>query len=491
MDAATLLIACAWKAAVLVALAAAMLRLWPRSSAVERRAAWAVVFVALLALPVVSVLWTVAPLSLEAIPAGSTLVLADTHMVITVLAGEEGTPTHALWRTALAVLVAVWACGALLLFARLAFAYRAAQRLLRNAAPLPAGLHFAFWLPIVTARTVPVPMTIGIFRPRIALPADAPHWQPALLRRVLTHEAAHLRHHDPLWQWLASATCALYWFHPLVWHAARAFAMEREHACDDAVLAAGGQPSRYAADLLEFARTAVAGPAPHHRLPQAAIPMASPSHLELRIAAILDATKPRQTLRRTNIMIYTIALALLLLPLSALQSAAQSSPPGDLRADFARLLTPAPQPAPEPAPAPAPVAVRVEGLAPQSVPQPAAQPIAAPQPVAAAQPVAAQDSDPPARIRVGGNVQKMKIIKMVPPKYPAEAKAEKVQGIVRLKVRINQEGFVVETEVEQSPDDRLTASAQEAVSQWVYEPTLLNGKPVEVITAVDVNYTLQ
>ena len=64
-----------------------------------------------------------------------------------------------------------------------------------------------------------------------------------------------------------------------------------------------------------------------------------------------------------------------------------------------------------------------------------------------------------ARIRVGGNVQKMKIIKLVPPKYPADAKAEKVQGIVRLKVRINQEGFAVETEIEESPDDRLSASA--------------------------------
>jgi TonB family protein len=196
-------------------------------------------------------------------------------------------------------------------------------------------------------------------------------------------------------------------------------------------------------------------------------------------------------------MIYTIAIALLLLPLSALQSAAQSAPPGDLRADFARILMPSHQPAPQPAPAPAPAAVRAADLAPQALPQPAARPVADPQPAAspqstvAAQPVAAQDSDPPARIRVGGNVQKMKIIKMVQPKYPADAKAEKVQGIVRLKVRINQEGFVVETEIEESPDDRLSASAQEAVSQWVYEPTLLNGKPVEVLTVVDVNYTLQ
>lgn len=488
MDAATLLIACAWKAAVLVALATLMLRLWPRSSAAERRAAWAAVFVALLALPGISILWTMAPLSVEAIPAGRALLLSDTRTVITVLAGDDGLFVHTVWRNAFLFLLALWAGGVLLFLARLVLAYRAAHRLLGRAAHFPITQGQAPDVPVVSSPAVPVPMTIGILHPRIALPADALHWEPARLGRVLAHEAAHAERHDPLWKFLASIVCAIYWFHPFVWLAARAFSLEREHACDDAVLARGGQPSRYAADLLEFARNAMARPA-HQRLPQAAIPMASPSRLEARIAAILDETKPRQTLRRTNIMIYTIALALLLLPLSALQSMAQSAPPGDLRADFARILMPAHQPAP----ALAPVAVRGTNRAPVAAPRPTAaqQPTGTLAPAPAPQPVSAQDSDPPGRIRVGGNVQKMKIIKMVPPKYPADAKAEKVQGIVRLKVRINQEGFVAETEIEQSPDDRLSASAQEAVSQWVYEPTLLNGKPVEVLTVVDVNYTLQ
>jgi protein TonB len=48
----------------------------------------------------------------------------------------------------------------------------------------------------------------------------------------------------------------------------------------------------------------------------------------------------------------------------------------------------------------------------------------------------------------------------------------------------------VETEVAESPDERLSNSAVDAVSQWIYETTLLNGQPVEVLTVVDVNFTL-
>ena len=77
------------------------------------------------------------------------------------------------------------------------------------------------------------------------------------------------------------------------------------------------------------------------------------------------------------------------------------------------------------------------------------------------------------------------------PVYPADAKAEGVEGLVRLNVRIDKEGLVAETEVEKSPDTRLAEAAVEAVSQWVYAPTLLNGDPVEVLTVVDVNFTLQ
>jgi TonB family protein len=93
------------------------------------------------------------------------------------------------------------------------------------------------------------------------------------------------------------------------------------------------------------------------------------------------------------------------------------------------------------------------------------------------------------RLRVGGQVQHANLVRMVPPAYPREAKASGVQGIVKLQVRIDRDGHVTEAMVI-SGDSLLAAAAIEAVKQWLYRPTLLNGDPVEVETEVDVNFTL-
>jgi TonB family protein len=93
------------------------------------------------------------------------------------------------------------------------------------------------------------------------------------------------------------------------------------------------------------------------------------------------------------------------------------------------------------------------------------------------------------RIRVGGNVQQNNLIKKVTPLYPPLAKQARIQGTVRFTALIGTDGSVVTLQlVEGHP--LLVASAQQAVSQWQYKPTLLNGNPVEVITQIDVNYTL-
>lgn len=92
-------------------------------------------------------------------------------------------------------------------------------------------------------------------------------------------------------------------------------------------------------------------------------------------------------------------------------------------------------------------------------------------------------------IRVGGNVQQANIVHKVTPAYPADAKANRVQGTVQLQVNIDKEGHVQGVSVLSGPQE-LVQSAVDAVSQWTYKPTLLNGQPVEVITTVDVNYTL-
>jgi len=101
--------------------------------------------------------------------------------------------------------------------------------------------------------------------------------------------------------------------------------------------------------------------------------------------------------------------------------------------------------------------------------------------------LAAAASDGP--IRVGGSEQQNKLVKKIAPVYPAEAKAKGLQGTVKLQAVIDKEGKVKEVKVLSGPEELVPPSV-EAVKQWEYQPTLLNGDPVEVMTDITVNYTL-
>jgi len=96
---------------------------------------------------------------------------------------------------------------------------------------------------------------------------------------------------------------------------------------------------------------------------------------------------------------------------------------------------------------------------------------------------------PPTRIRVGGNVQQAKLLTKVNPVYPLLAKAAGIEGVVRLQATLGKDGTVEQlTVLEGHP--MLATAAMEAVRQWQYQTTLLNGDPVEVVTEIDVNFTL-
>ena len=92
--------------------------------------------------------------------------------------------------------------------------------------------------------------------------------------------------------------------------------------------------------------------------------------------------------------------------------------------------------------------------------------------------------------RIGGVLQPPKKTMDVVPQYPAVAQAAKVQGVVIIEVRIDERGNVSETRVLRSIP-LLDAAALDAVKQWKYAPTLMNGVPVPVIMTLTVNFTLR
>ena len=96
---------------------------------------------------------------------------------------------------------------------------------------------------------------------------------------------------------------------------------------------------------------------------------------------------------------------------------------------------------------------------------------------------------PPATIRVGGNVQSAKIIRKVTPLYPAIARDRGIQGTVQLTALIGLDGKVLYLRADAGPSELIPASL-EAVRQWEYKTTTLNGKPCYVETRIDVNFTL-
>jgi len=101
---------------------------------------------------------------------------------------------------------------------------------------------------------VNTPLTCGVLRPLILLPANALDWNESQLQAVLLHEAAHVQRRDCLAKYVAQASRALLWWNPLAWISAARLYHEQELACDDAVLSAGVAPEDYARALLDTAR---------------------------------------------------------------------------------------------------------------------------------------------------------------------------------------------------------------------------------------------
>jgi hypothetical protein len=140
-----------------------------------------------------------------------------------------------------------------------------------------------------------MPFGCGVLAPTIVIPEESEGWSVSRRRAVLLHELAHVRRRDLLAHLLSRIACACYWFHPLVWVAAKRLRSESERACDDLAVSCGTAPADYAEHLLDIVTSLRARP-----VPTIALAMARRKEFEGRMLAILDPELPHSSPRRAT-----------------------------------------------------------------------------------------------------------------------------------------------------------------------------------------------
>ena len=306
------------KATIILLLALGMTVVMQRTSAGARHLVWLVTVAALLFVPVLTA-W--GPLPVRVLPALSSVVdqsssivgskSGETKITKTGEAGvaapssakdvapsggvANGAVSESALKTGISLLFLIWAAVVFVIAASLGYAALVVRRIVKRARPLDT----ADWLNplwevsdrlaldepprLLRSEDAKMPFACGLFTPTIVLPAECDAWSLDRRRAVLLHELAHVRRHDLIGHTLGRVACAVYWFHPLVWTAAKQLRSESERACDDLALACGARAADYAEHLLDIV-TSVR----RDSTPSVALAMARRKEFEGRMLAILD-----------------------------------------------------------------------------------------------------------------------------------------------------------------------------------------------------------
>jgi beta-lactamase regulating signal transducer with metallopeptidase domain len=300
------LAACSLKATFLIVIAWFLSTALRRQPAALRHLVWTVAILSALVLPLLASLlpaWHSAALGNASRLWTPTLALpgnaASQSLPTTIVDAVAASPSL---NKVADVFLLIWFAGFLFVLFRLILGLFLLARISSRAVPLTTQS----WIDHVAERSrslgidlpVPIflssnarsmPLTWGVFRAPILLPAGAGQWSEDRLRIVFAHELAHIARRDWLWQVLAELSCAVYWFHPLAWLAAARLRRESECACDDSVLNSGIDASQYAFHLLDLAKNLN----PAAGAWSAALAFARRSNLERRFSAMLNSSIDR------------------------------------------------------------------------------------------------------------------------------------------------------------------------------------------------------
>jgi TonB family protein len=333
------------------------------------------------------------------------------------------------------VVAAVYGLGVLVFLLRLAFAYGFTWRLVRGSRLVERSAAGD----IYESASIAVPVTTGWLRPKILLPRNWRQWEQAKLDAVFAHERAHARRADWTVAAMAAVNRSVFWFHPLAWWLERTLARLAEQACDDAVLREVGRREQYAEVLLDMAAQVKSR---RGRVVWEVMAMAKATEVRVRIERILDETRPIPKAWNRWRWAGLVACGV---PLIGVVSMLQLAPARAMEQD---------RPAAPAAPAAASVAT-----------------------VAPAPRAARKSAAPKSGTAAAAGLQP---VKTVSPRYPAAARAAKVEGTVRLNITVGKDGTVTDV-TSATGHPLLVPPAADAVRQWVYAP-----QPAEVRLQVEV-----
>jgi TonB family protein len=397
------------------------------------------------------------------------------------------------------------------------------------------------------------PSILGVFTRTIALPADFGDLAPGFQRAVICHELLHVKRWDTLVSLLEETVLAVFWFHPLLWVVRHQIRVAREQSVDATVLDIVGDRSEYVRCLVEmsghdlmphlsragaamirtrelrarvnaifeevhmsrarrrivstalvtvvgFAGWSAAIYAPLQAMHALAVPVEPgmvriPSRITPGAQLPATSTMSRKQIKASYAeypaealekrISGTVRVNITINPAGEVSTADVVAGPAELRASaFKAAMGLKYTPAASTTSATIYIEYRLDS-------QSWGVRISDGSGASATARYSRPETTPASgALRVGGNIAPPKKTKDVPPEYPAAARSARVQGVVILEATIDGAGNVEDVKVLRSVP-LLDQAAIDAVKQWQYTPTLLNGQPVSVVMTVTVNFSLR
>ena len=269
------------------------------------------------------------------------------------------------------------------------------------------------------------PVTFGFFRPLVLLPEYFQDLDEKLQQPIVCHEFLHVRRRDWIFNVMEEILRSLFWFHPAIRWLINRIQISREQVVDQEVVRMTGARKLYLESLVKVASSGISD----RRVP--APLLLQECQLTQRVQLMLKEV----SMSKSRQVVSLVACTLLL---------------GAIGWGVAEAF-----PLESPSPAEEATLQTVEA--------------------------------PKGPIRVGHNVQASKLVHRVEPVYPEMARAARVIGLVMLQVLVDEAGEVQDLKVLRG-HPLLNSAALEAVRQWRYSPTTLNGQPVSVVSNVAINF---